>query len=110
MGAPVYKSIAPFALLAVASVALLTGCASGPATDTAEHFATSTEDTLEQSVGSRPQVDCGTDAIPLVNDTVVNCVLTDPATGTQYDTAVTISGVDGTDYHIDVQVADSPKV
>ncbi|MEP6477894.1 MAG: hypothetical protein ABJB03_00755 [Rhodoglobus sp.] len=104
-----YKSIAPFALLAVASAALLTGCASGPATDTAEHFATSTEDTLEQSVGSRPVVDCGTDPIELVDGTVVTCVLTDPSTGTQYDTSVTISEVKGSDYHIDVKVADSPK-
>ncbi|WP_435738015.1 hypothetical protein V5D56_05330 [Cellulosimicrobium sp. PMB13] len=54
-------------------------------------------------------VDCGDESVDLVNDEVVECELTDPATGTLYDLTVTLSEVDGTDYHVDVQVADEPK-
>ncbi|MCB7135641.1 hypothetical protein [Cellulosimicrobium marinum] len=54
-------------------------------------------------------VDCGDEAVDLVNDEVVECELTDPATGTVFDTTVTLSEVDGTDYHVDVKVAETPK-
>ena len=40
---------------------------------------------------------------------VVECELTDPASGNVYDTTVTLSDVDGTKYHVDVQVAETPQ-
>jgi hypothetical protein len=54
-------------------------------------------------------VDCGDGSVGLVDGEVVECELTDPATGTLYDLTVTLSEVDGTDYHVDVKVADEPK-
>ena len=54
-------------------------------------------------------VDCGDESVGLVNGEVVECELTDPATGTLYDLTVTLSEVDGTEYHVDVKVADEPK-
>jgi hypothetical protein len=54
-------------------------------------------------------VDCGEDDVDLVNGEVVECELTDPASGNVYGTTVTLSDVDGTDYHVDVKVAETPK-
>ena len=71
--------------------------------------ATEAEDALEKVVGSRPDVDCGDEQVDLVDGTVVACELTDPTTGSRYDTAVTLSEVDGTSFHIDVDVAEEPK-
>ena len=54
-------------------------------------------------------VDCGDATVDLVDGEVVECELTDPASGNVYGTTVTLSEVDGTDYHVDVKVADAPK-
>lgn len=67
------------------------------------------EDALEKQVGSRPDIDCGTEVIDLVTGTVVPCILTDPTSGEQFDAPVTIEGVDGSNYTIGVQVADVPR-
>lgn len=77
----------------------------GAVTVTSTAISTLAEDALEKSVGSRPAIDCGDDDVEVVNGNVVECVLTDPSSGGTYDTEVTISGVEGTKYSVDVQVA-----
>lgn len=54
-------------------------------------------------------VDCGEENVDLVDGEVVECELTDPASGNVYDTTVTLSDVDGTKYHVDVKVAEAPQ-
>lgn len=43
----------------------------------------------------------------------MDCVLTDPANGDEYDASVTLSDIaiegDQADYHVSVQVADQPR-
>ncbi len=98
--------------LAGVSLAVLTGCSFSagvnltvPATAVADAAAGA----LEAEIGTRPEMDCGTDQVDLVNDTVVDCELTDPDTGSVFDAPVTIKDVDGTNYTVAVQVADAPK-
>lgn len=67
------------------------------------------EDALEAQVGTRPSIDCGADDFALENGSSRTCVLTDPSSGTQYDADVTLSDVDGTEFHVDVEVATAPR-
>ncbi|CAN5378533.1 hypothetical protein BH09ACT4_BH09ACT4_19270 [soil metagenome] len=67
------------------------------------------EDKLEAQVGSRPNVDCGTDDVQLEVGNTLTCVLTDPGTALEYDVVVTFTEVKGTDYGFDFKVADSPN-
>jgi hypothetical protein len=102
--------IAQQLLLVAATAILLTGCSvsTTPTADPADVAATAA-DALEQQVGTRPELDCGTETVNIVDGTVVDCVLTDPATGLQYDAPVTISDVDGLDYVVNVDVAAEPN-
>jgi hypothetical protein len=101
------------AATAVLGIVLLSACsvsASANLTVSPGKVATEAEDALEKVVGSRPEIDCGDEQVDLVDGTVVACELTDPTTtGSRYDTAVTLSEVDGTSFHIDVDVAEEPK-
>lgn len=100
---------APLIALAIAVSAALVGCTGGPVlTAEAEDIATTAETALEQSVGSRPSIDCGDETIQLKKGLVVDCVLTDPQTGERFESPVTIDKIDGTDYSISVQVASEP--
>ena len=100
---------APLLALVLASAAILAGCTpTVTVTVPASDIADAAEGALEQTVGSRPDIDCGTDEITLKKGAVVDCVLTDPVTGEKFEAPVTISKVDGADYSIDVQVADKP--
>jgi len=102
------RSFASLALAAT-SIALLAGCtASASLTVPADSVATQAAEALEAQIGSLPEMDCGEDAVKLIDGTVVDCVLTDPASGAQYDAPVTISGVDGLKYKVNVEVADTP--
>lgn len=74
-----------------------------------EALATKAEDALEKEIGSRPEIDCGTTSIDLVDGKLTVCDLTDPSSGNVYATDVTIRNVDGTRFGIDVKVADAPK-
>lgn len=104
------KRIAQTLIVFAAAATLLTGCSfSGTPTANAVDVAATAADALEQQVGSRPEMDCGTETIEIVNGTVVNCVLTDPETGLTYDAPVTISDVDGLDYVVNVNVAAEPN-
>ncbi|PWD50762.1 hypothetical protein C8046_09005 [Serinibacter arcticus] len=100
------------ALASAAAVAalLLTACsASANLTVSPEKIAEEAEGALEAQIGSRPDIDCGEENVDLVDGTVVDCLLTDPETMSQFDTTVTLSEVDGTNFKIDVQVASEPN-
>ncbi len=101
------------ALLAAAAGLLataLTGCTfSASATGSPDEIATLAEDALEAEIGQRPEIDCGDDSIPLKEDSVVPCLLTDPASGAEFDADVTLTKVDGTNVTVSVQVADAPN-
>ncbi|MEU5153109.1 hypothetical protein [Glycomyces sp. NPDC021274] len=58
-------------------------------------------------MGQRPEIDCGEEDIEVVEGESVTCLLTDPSTGSEIDTTVTFETVDGTEYSLDVQVADT---
>ena len=97
----------PGVLVALVPVVLLTACtASAYLLVSPSEIATTAENALEQQVGSRPAIDCGTDDVTLVNGTKVDCILTDPATGEKFEALVTISGVDGANYSVSVNVGD----
>ena len=90
---------------------LLAGCSvSGNLTIPAERVAEQAASALQEQTGNPepPEVDCGDDSVDLKDGEVVDCVLTDPTNGTDYATTVTLSNVDGTNFDIDVQVADTP--
>lgn len=104
------------ALIAGVSLTALTGCFSftpGGPVISPDQVASAAEDALEAQVGMRPEIDCGATDIPLEEGAVVDCVLTDPANGDEYDTTVTLSDIaidgDRADYHVSVQVADQPR-
>lgn len=100
------------ATAAVLGVLVLGACsvsASANRTVGAEQIADEAEGALEEQVGQRPDIDCGDDQVDLVDGEVVDCELTDPSTGSEYDTTVTLSNVDGTNFDIDVKVADQPN-
>lgn len=89
---------------------LLAGCSfSANLTTSAQSVADQAAQALQEQLGTdvTPEMDCGDDAVALVDGTVVDCTLTDPTNGLEYDTTVTLSEVDGTDFHIDVQVAET---
>lgn len=100
-------------LAGAASAALLSGCTFSLTPQIPEvegsDVATVVEDRLEQEVGSRPAVDCGTDSVLLEVGNTLTCVLTDPASGLEYDVVVTFTEVKGSDYTFDFKVADSPN-
>ena len=100
-------SLIPLVVLTIAASALLSACtASGYLLISPDQVATAAENALEAQVGSRPDIDCGTDDVKLVNGTKVDCILTDPSTGERFNAPVTISEVAGTDYKVSVQVGD----
>ncbi len=94
---------------ALVAVALLAGCVQAPVlTVTAAEIADTAETALEQQIGSRPTMDCGTDDVELRKGETVDCILTDPETGENFEAPVTIAKVEGTEYSISVRVAQSP--
>lgn len=90
----------------------LTGCsvhASVNHTTTPAGLERVVADSLEKSVGQRPEVDCGDDTIDLRDGNVVHCDVNTKGYDTKYDATVTISDVDGSKYSVDVSVSDTPK-
>ncbi|WP_083966836.1 hypothetical protein [Demequina globuliformis] len=96
------------AALIAASAAALAAC-SVNLTASPESIATTVEDTLEEQFGIRPVIDCGEEPIDLVVDNTVVCALSTEDDPTIYDTDVTFTEVDGTDYSIDIAVAQEPR-
>ncbi len=90
---------------------LLAGCtfsAGANLTQSAEEVADVAARALEEQVGTRPDLDCGDEQVDLIDGETVDCVLTDPNTGTSFETEVTITNVDGSKYAVDVQVGTEP--
>ncbi len=93
-----------------ALVVVLSGCAvSANRTTSPEGLARVVADSLEKSVGQRPEVDCGDDSIDLQDGNVVHCDVNTAGFDTKYDATVEIGDVDGSKYSVDVQVADTPE-
>jgi hypothetical protein len=90
-------------LMAVASCQ-----ASANLTVSASSLADQVADGLERD-GLKPNIDCGSDAVDLVEGKVVYCTLSVTGDSAEYDVTVTLSDIDGTKYHFDAQVADQPK-
>lgn len=102
--------ILSLAVVTVASALMLTACSlSVTPTVSASKVAETAEDALEAEVGMRPEIDCGTEAVKLIDGTTVDCILTDPGSGTEIDALVTLSKVNGTNFTVNVKVADAPN-
>lgn len=104
-------ALVPVAALAVA---LLSGCTFSVGVNTAptvpaDDVETLAADELEKQTGVRPTIDCGADEIPVEVDTSITCLLVDPIAGLEFDTVITFTEVDGTNYSFDIQVADVPN-
>jgi hypothetical protein len=102
------------AVVAIGAAALLlSGCSFSLTPQIPEvagaDVATVVEDKLEEQVGTRPDVDCGTDDVKLEVGNKLTCVLTDPGSDLEYDVVVTFTEVKGTEYKFDFKVADSPN-
>jgi len=97
----------------IAAGALLSGCTFSLTPQILEvpgsDVATVVEDKLEEQVGTRPDVDCGTESVQLEVGNTLTCVLTDPDNALEYDVVVTFTSVQGTDYTFDFTVADTPN-
>ncbi|SDK59825.1 protein of unknown function [Glycomyces sambucus] len=88
----------------------LAACSLGTPTVTAADVADAAEDALESEIGSRPEIDCGEDdSIAVEEGATVDCLLNDPATGSEFDATVTFTGVDGGEWNADVEVASEPN-
>jgi hypothetical protein len=112
---PLMRRTRTLALLTIAVAAFgLAGCSfsignAHPVSVSSDRVAEVAEDALEEQVGQRPDIDCGSEDVPLEEDASRTCVLTDPASGTEYDAEVVLSDIDGDTFHVDVQVADTPR-
>lgn len=107
------RSLALVPITALA-VTLLTGCSFSVGVNTAptvppEDIETLAADELEEQTGVRPVIDCGDDEIPVEADASITCLLVDPIAGLEFDTVITFTEVDGTNYAFDIQVADVPN-
>lgn len=97
------RLLAPALLLTLAIG--LTGCSFTPAiTIPGSTIAGQAEEALASQIDNFT-IDCGEDAVTLVDGATVDCVLSDSA-GATYAAVVTISGVNGVQYQIDVHVPD----
>ena len=108
---PTSTRIAMAAIFSLAAAAL-TGCnASANLTVGANSLAAEVATVLQQQVDADipPNIDCGTEPINLVVNETVVCELTTDGSDDIYDTTVTITEVDGTEYAFDVSVAAEPR-
>ncbi|ROS50335.1 DUF4333 domain-containing protein [Frigoribacterium sp. PhB24] len=88
----------------------LAGCsASVNTTVSADKFATTVADALEEEVGTRPDVDCGDEAVAVVDEAEVHCDVNTPGYDVVYDSTSVISTDDGKDYSVAVTVDSEPK-
>jgi predicted small lipoprotein YifL len=97
-------------LVAASLLLALAGCGStgaGP-TVSADKVAATAARALEAKVGTKPDIDCGSHDIIVVKGKKITCELTD-TDGLSYDVAVTFASVTGSDYRINVKVADAPN-
>jgi Domain of unknown function (DUF4333) len=109
----VRSRILPIAMVAATAALLLSSCTFSltPQVRTVQpdDVANTAEKALEDQVGTRPDIDCGKDKIPLKAKSSITCVLTDPGSGLEYNIVITFSKVTADGYAIDFKVADSPN-
>ncbi|MBD5785162.1 DUF4333 domain-containing protein [Cellulosimicrobium terreum] len=98
------------ACLAVGAVGIaLAGCSVSTTTSASgDDVANSAEDSFEESIGQRPEVECA-DSIELTVGETMTCTLTDPSTGTKYDMLVTVEDDNPDGSGLNFQVADEPQ-
>ncbi|RLV56212.1 DUF4333 domain-containing protein [Aeromicrobium phragmitis] len=99
-------------LLALATTFSLAACtfsfSTGGMDEPAENVAEAAMAALEEEVGQRPDsLDCGHGDVAIREGNQIACVLTHE--GVEFDTAVTISDVDGSRYTVNVEVASTPN-
>lgn len=88
------------------AVLVLSACSTGTPTAPAADVAELASNALEEEVGQRPDaMDCGTEDVEIVEGNTVECTLT--AGADELPATVTVTEVDGTDYTINVEVAES---
>jgi hypothetical protein len=90
----------------------LVGCTASASVDrtvSSSAFATTVADALEQEVGTRPDVDCGDDAVPVVDQSEVHCDVSTLGYDVVYDSVSVISTDGGDDYSVAVEVDSEPK-
>lgn len=104
------RKLAATAVPLVLAVIGLSACTveAGP-TVSGEKLAEAAADALEGQLGARPEVDCGGDDIIVSQGKKVDCLMTDPASGSEFDATVTFTGVDGAEWNITVDVAAEPN-
>ena len=99
----------PLIAMAILSTAMLAGCGlipSGPPTVDPDDIADTAETALEDEFDTRYRVDCGDDEVSLVEDEQLDCTATNRNTDLEYDAEVTITGVSGASFEIEVELAD----
>lgn len=99
-------------LVTLAATLALSACSfsfsAGTAKEPADKVAELAMDALEEEVGQGPDaLDCGDEDVTIREGNEIDCVLTHQ--GVEFDTAVTISDVDGSRYTVNVEVASTPN-
>lgn len=102
----------PRIAITLVTALLVTGCSfsvggGGDPEESASKVAKVASDALEEKIGRAPdELSCGDGTIDIVEGKVVDCTLTDG--GVTYPATVTITDVDGNDYHVTVEVGTEP--
>ncbi|HEU5126815.1 MAG TPA: DUF4333 domain-containing protein [Glycomyces sp.] len=92
--------------LLFAAAALSACTVEAGATVSGDRLADAAADALEGEIGARPEVDCGDDDVIASDGKEVDCTMTDPASGEEYDAVVTFTGVEDDQWNIEVSVPD----
>ena len=83
-------------------------CSAGYQLADPSDLAKTAAEALEQQTGALPNIDCGSERVKVIKDESVVCALTTDA-GAVYDTTITFTEIDGSDYKFRVKVADTPR-
>lgn len=99
---------------AVAVLATLSGCSFVVGLDRAptvpaDELAARAAAELQAPGGELPQMDCGDEPVPVEVDGTVDCVVTDPATGLEYDVLLTFESLVDDEYSFRIARSDLPR-
>lgn len=101
------RIVVPFVTALVAAGCSFSVGSGGDPEEAASKVAEVASDALEEKIGRAPdELSCGDGTIDIVEGKVVDCTLTDG--GVTYPATVTITDVDGNDYHVTVEVGTEP--
>jgi hypothetical protein len=108
----VRRRIVPLILAMGAMALLVAGCSfhaeAGPSASAAS-IARNAEKAIAKKVHVTPAIDCGKKDVIIVEGKSITCDLTDPTTQDVFDVTITFTDVKGAKYHLDAQVAQTPK-